>query len=299
MRFKVDVYEQLLILSSILWGTSFVASKIGVGHVDPFYFGMMRWVIGAELLLLIAFLTKKFRPEVFRSKLVWGIGLINAVGLTLQNVGMTQTTATNTVLLVDINVVFVAIISYFVLAEKVTRYTVYGLLFGLVGVGFVSTGGDLSQLTQGSFVGNVLVFSAGVVWAFYIVFQKKLVGPRTEPLMISAAVVTSTAIFSLPIAFLFTTNYALDLTGSAIMVYLGTVCTGGAWLLYIMGLRGKGATESSIILLLEIVFAMAFAYLVLSEMPGWPTAIGGVFIVLSILFVSARPNGNEREKKEG
>ena len=292
MRLKVDKYGQLLILSSFLWGTSFVAAKIGVTNVDPYYLGMWRWIIGAEVLLIIAFAAKTFETRIFRDPMVWGIGFINAIGLTLQNVGLTTTTATNTVLLVDINVVFVAIISYFVLNEKCNRYTVLGLVIGLLGVLYVATGGDMSTLSSGSFVGNVLVFSGGVVWAFYIVYQKKLVDRRTEPFMTSAAVVTTAAVTSIPLALIFGQAAPLDAVGGLAILYLGIVCTGGAWLLYIMGLKGKGATDSSIILLLEIVFAMIFALIILGEVPGWPTLIGAVLIVVAIILVQIKANGN-------
>jgi drug/metabolite transporter (DMT)-like permease len=291
VRFRVDKYGQLLILASMLWGTSFVAAKIGVENVDPYYLGMIRWIIGAEVLVLIAFATRTFETRIFREPIVWGIAILNAVGLTLQNVGLTETTATNTVLLVDINVVFVAMISYFVLSERINRYTILGLAVGLLGVVYVATGGDMSTLSGGTFIGNVLVFSGGVVWAFYIVYQKKLIDRKVEPIMTSAAVVTATAIASVPIALALGHAAPLGMAGALSLLYLGIVCTGGAWLLYIMGLRGRGATDSSVILLLEIVFAMIFAIMILGEMPGWPTFVGALLIVVSIVLVNIRPNG--------
>jgi drug/metabolite transporter (DMT)-like permease len=298
VKLKVDKYGQLLILSSFLWGTSFVAAKIGVTNVDPYYLGMWRWVIGAEVLLIIAFAMKTFETKIFRDPMVWGIGFLNAIGLTLQNVGLTTTTATNTVLLVDINVVFVAVISYFVLNERASRYTVLGLILGLLGVMYVATGGDMSTLASGSLIGNILVFSGGIVWAFYIVYQKKLVDRRTEPFMTSAAVVTTAAVTSVPLALAFGHAAALDMAGGLSILYLGVVCTGAAWLLYIMGLKGMGATDSSIILLLEIVFAMIFALIILGEVPGWPTLIGAVLIVLAIVLVNVRSNGKGKSSED-
>jgi hypothetical protein len=72
VKLKVDKYGQLLILSSFLWGTSFVAAKIGVTNVDPYYLGMWRWVIGAEVLLIIAFAMKTFETKIFRDPMGWG-----------------------------------------------------------------------------------------------------------------------------------------------------------------------------------------------------------------------------------
>jgi drug/metabolite transporter (DMT)-like permease len=68
-------------------------------------------------------------------------------------------------------------------------------------------------------------------------------------------------------------------------------------MLYIAGLRGKGATDSSIILLLEIVFAMIFAYLILGEVPDILTAVGGVLIVSAIVLVSLQESNGKRKKE--
>jgi drug/metabolite transporter (DMT)-like permease len=70
-------------------------------------------------------------------------------------------------------------------------------------------------------------------------------------------------------------------------------------MLYIAGLKGKGALDSSIILLLEIVFAMLFAFLLLGEVPTIATAIGGFFIVLAIIFVSIQENGKKNKERAG
>jgi len=297
MRLRVDKFEAFLILSSFLWGTSFVASKIGVGEVDPFLFALLRWLIAAPVLIFAAYLFTDFDLSIFKDKILWLVGLLNAVGLFLQNAGMTSTTATNAVLLVDINVVFVAIIASLVLKESITKFTIFGLLVGLLGVFIVSTGGDFGKMTDGSLTGNLLVLAAGIVWAFYIVYQKAAVNKHPDVLMMTSSVVVTTLIVSIPIALLFTQSFALSTNGLVAAMYVALICTGGAFMLYIAGLRGKGATDSSIILLLEIVFAMLFAYLILGEVPDMLTAIGGILIISAIVLVSIQ-DSNGKKKRE-
>jgi len=297
MRFRVDKFEAFLIISSFLWGTSFVASKIGVGEVDPFLFALLRWLIAAPVLVLVAYLFTDFDLSIFKDKILWLVGLLNAVGLFLQNEGMTSTTATNAVLLVDINVVFVAILASLILKEAITKFTILGLLIGLLGVFIVSTGGDLGKMTDGSLTGNLLVLAAGIVWAFYIVYQKMAINKHPDVLMMTSSVVVTTLIASIPIALIFTESYALPTSGLIAAMYVALICTGGAFMLYIAGLRGKGATDSSIILLLEIVFAMIFAYLILGEVPDILTAVGGVLIVSAIVLVSLQESNGKRKKE--
>jgi drug/metabolite transporter (DMT)-like permease len=297
MRLRVDKFEAFLILSSFLWGTSFVASKIGVGEVDPFLFALLRWLIAAPVLIFAAYLFTDFDLSIFKDKILWLVGLLNAVGLFLQNAGMTSTTATNAVLLVDINVVFVAILASLVLKESITKFTIFGLLIGLLGVFIVSTGGDFGKMTNGSLTGNLLVLLAGIVWAFYIVYQKAAVNKHPDVLMMTSSVVVTTLIVSIPIALLFTQSFTLSTNGLMAAMYVALICTGGAFMLYIAGLRGKGATDSSIILLLEIVFAMMFAYLILGEVPDMLTAIGGILIISAIVLVSIQ-DSNGKKKRE-
>ncbi len=297
MRLRVGRYEGFLIIASFIWGTSFAVSKIALDHVDPFYLALTRFVIGAGILLLVAFILGRFSLKVFKDPIIWLIGLLNAVGQFMQNYGMLETSATNTVLLVDINVVFVALIAAVVLKESLTRYTFYGLGLGLIGVAIISTGGDFGQIMSGNFIGNLIVFIGGVVWAFYIVYQKKALIGNSDIFMTSAGAITTTAIFGVPIGLLLSSSTGTDIEGFLAILYLGAACTAGAFLFYIAGLKGKGATDSSIILFLEIVFAMLFAFILLSEVPTVFTAIGGVFIVAAILVISVQPNG--ARKKDG
>lgn len=299
MRLRADKYEVLLITSSFIWGTSFVASKIGVGQLDPFFFAMLRFLIAAPVLLLVAYLLTDFDLKIFKDPLIWGIGVLNAVGLVMQNVGMTQTTATNAVLLVDINVIYVAVLAAVILKERLTKYTILGLVIGLMGVGIVATGGDMSQIMSGSFVGNLIVLGAGFVWAFYIVYQKKALNKHPDILMMTSSVIVVTAITSIPLALIFSKSWAITNEGIYATLYVALICTGVAFMLYIAGLKGKGALDSSIILLLEIVFAMLFAFLLLGEVPTIATAIGGFFIVLAIIFVSIQENGKKNKERAG
>ena len=87
MRFRVDRYEAFLLISSFIWGTSFAVSKIALEHIDPFYLALLRFIIGAELLLLVTLILRRFDLRVFKDPIIWMIGLLNAVGQFFQNFG--------------------------------------------------------------------------------------------------------------------------------------------------------------------------------------------------------------------
>ena len=279
-------YELILVVAGIIWGTSFAAGKIGVDNMDPVLFSAMRYSFGGLAIFIALVAMKQFNLSVFRLKGLWIIALFNAIAMLFQNVGMTMTSATNTVLLVDINVVFIAILAVFVLKERLNRRMVLGLLIGLVGVVEISTNGDLSAIFSGSFEGNMLVFGAGILWAFYVVLLTRSLNGTELLASATGAVIIETAIFLIPIMLVLTRDYSIGSTGTLAALYAGIFCTALAFVMYSVGLKHLGATMSSVILLVEIVFGILFAILLLGEMPTVATGIGGVMILLSVIVIS-------------
>jgi drug/metabolite transporter (DMT)-like permease len=296
MKRELVRYEAFLVIASFIWGTSFISVKIGVEHVDPFLFSILRFSLGSIVLLAVLLLLKRLDTRLFKNKLLWGISLINAVALEFQHYGMTMTSATNAVLLVDIDVVFIALLAVVILAEKITNRIVTGLLLGMIGVVIITTNGDLSSVVSGSFLGNAMVFFGGVLWAFYVVYQKKVLMKESDVLLVTGVVIFETTLFLLPMTFIFAGSYVVDSVGWLSVLFTGVFCTGLAFLLYNTGLKAISATIASVILLLEIVFAMLFAFIVLGETPTIVTAIGGALIVIAIIVISL--NGNNESRSE-
>jgi len=281
-------YEALILFASFLWGTSFVAAKIGLEDADPFLYTMVRFLLGSAVLFIAMFLSGRFDWGIMRNRLVWSIAFVNACAYQLQHIGISMTTATNAVLLVDIDVVFVALIAAVVLKEKIGPRIVAGMFIGLAGVVTVTTGGDPGNVLSGTFTGNITVFLSGVLWAFFIVYQKKILIAERNVLMVTTAVIFATAVFLLPMSTVLTRDWSLTSSGWMSAVYTGIFCSGIAFLAYNAGLRRVGATSSSILLLMEIVFGILLAVVLLNEIPAPEVALGGVLIVIAIIIISIR-----------
>lgn len=285
--------ELYLVLAAAIWGTSFVSIKIALSEdVDPIFFALLRFGVGTAAIMAVILYLKRFDPQVMLYPPIILNSFLNALSFALQNVGMVSTSATNSVLLVNTNVGIVAILAAVFLAEAITSRIIAGVALGLLGVLFISTGGDLSAIYSGTFWGNVIVLLAGWVWAFYIVIQKRILDRKTDVLMVTGAIIAETFLFLIPMTLLFTADYSFQSAGWVAVLYIGLACTFAANLLYNAGLQGTRASVSSVILLLEIVFAMIFAVLILGEMPTAVTALGGALILISIAVIS-HANGHE------
>ncbi len=287
MKVPLGRFELFLVLSGVLWGTSFSANKIALnGDADPVLIALLRFIVGTAAILPVVYWMKRLDLKMLVYPPIIVNSFLNALSFALQNAGMASTSATNAVLLVNTNVGVVAILAAIFLAEAITPRILAGIFLGLLGVLFISTNGDLSAIYSGTFWGNVLVLAAGWVWAFYIVLQKKILKPEADVMMVTTAIMADTMLFLIPMTLLFTTNYYISETGWVAMLYIGLVCTFAANLLYNAGLKGVKASVSSVILLIEVVSGMFFAILVLAEMPTMVTAMGGALILVSILVIS-------------
>jgi drug/metabolite transporter (DMT)-like permease len=178
------------------------------------------------------------------------------------------------------------------------RWMVVGLFIGLAGVVVISTNGDLSAIFSGSFEGNMLVFGAGILWAFYVVLLTRELNGTKLLVSATAAVIIETMVFLIPIMLLLTRDYSVESTGTMAAVYAGVFCTALAFVLYSIGLKQLGATMSSVILLVEIVFGILFAIALLGEVPNLATAIGGAMILLSVIVISMNQSEDVKAHQE-
>ncbi len=136
----------LTILAGILWGTSFPIIKIGLTYIDPFAFVFWRFLVATITLLIVMLLLKKLEFKITNKKLLIFLGLANATGYLLQYVGMNYTSAAKAALFINLSAIWVALLSPKLLGESFSKKKIAGVLFGLVGIVFVSTNLDFSTI---------------------------------------------------------------------------------------------------------------------------------------------------------
>ena len=280
--------EVPLVLSGVIWGSSFVTSKIGVEHMDPVLFSFLRYFIATISILPILIFFKHFDRKVLTNKYIIAVSIMNAVAMAMQNISMTMTTSTNAVLLININVVFTALLAVVVLKEVLTRRTLIGLTIGMVGAFIITTNGDIGSLTGGNILGNVIALMAGVLWSFYVIYLAKAMQAGAEQVSATLVTIMYTMLALVPLTLLVQPSYTVDSTALGMAIYGGVICTTVAFLLYNYGLRVLGATKASIILLTEMVFGMFFSMIFLNEIPTVAIAIGAGLVLFAVGLMSIK-----------
>lgn len=269
-----------VVLASVFWGTAFPATKLIVGEVDPLVITTVRLGLGSILGFLILAALGRIDRGYLRDPLVWVLGLLNALAFDLQNLGLDYTTASKTALLVNVNVVFIAILMAVLYKERLTRARSAGIVLGMLGVLVLATRLDPRSLGGGAFFGDALVFGSGLVWAFYVVGVKKEVDRGGDYIALTATVLVTTTVFSIvPLPWV-SGGFHPGAVSWGVLVYLGLVPTFLPMLLYTLSLRTISPTVSSLLVLLEIVVAAVVSVFLLQEVLDGFTLIGGALILV-------------------
>ena len=289
----------LTVFASLIWGTSFPGTKWGLDFVqNEVLFVWLRFVVAIVLTLALVLYFHRLKLSIFRNPVIWMIGGFNAAGFLLQYVGLTLTTSSNTALLVDINVVAVAVVSYFYFKERLGRGQIFGIFLGSLGVLLLTLNKEL-RFDPDEIVGDILVYIAGWCWAFFIIFNKKMLDKHDGVEVGSAAIVTCAAWLTLPTAFLAATGSSMSIEGPGwlVILYLGIFCTFVATLLWASGLEGVSATASATIMLVEVLTALALSILLLEESMSPPAVVGCVLVLSSIYLVAGTGRGEKEPVK--
>ncbi len=275
-----------VILASVLWGTSFPGSKVTVNTVDPLFLTFARMALGALLGMSVLVVTRRINARLFRDPMVWLLGAVNAIGFDLQNEGILLTTASKTALVVNVNVVFIAILMVVFFHEAVHWQKVAGIALGVFGVVVLATRFDPSSLGGGAFLGDVLVFIAGLVWAFYVIGAKKMVDRGADYLALTAGILATTAIVAAIPLFFVGWPLPTNDTGWLGIAYLGLVPTFTPLLLYVASMRTISPTISALLILLEVVVAAILSFVFLRDPLDGYTLAGGALILFGAYVVT-------------
>ena len=287
---KDDKKEALLltIIASSLWGTSFPAIKIGLQYMDAYTFVFLRFFFALLVMLALVFITKKFSFN-FNKRLMLFLGVTNGLAYLLQYIGMSYTSASKSSLLVNLTVVWVALLSPILIKEKIGRKKLSGVILSLIGILFITTNLNFESLGVGNIFGDFMVILAGIIWALFILYNKPLVD-QSKTLMVPLTWLLLFTILPLTPVVPFTVGNFLNLPLEAwiAVIYTAVFCWNIPYYLWSKGLQKISPVTSTIILLNEIVVSVIISIIFLGESLTIISEIGAAIIVIAILLVSIK-----------
>jgi len=191
------------------------------------------------------------------------------------------TTAANAIFLQYTGPAYVLALSPFLLREPFERLDAFCVALSLAGMALFFVG----KVEPGQFWGNVLGALSGITYALTIVLLRRDAKEGAKDAMPSTVLGNLiAALITLPFA---TGDFArITAQGALVLLYLGVVQMGIAYLLLARGLRSVPAAEASLISMLEPTLNPVWVYLGTGERPG-PWAVLGGAVVLAAVFLRA------------
>ena len=293
----------LLLLTAIIWGSAFVAQKSGMDYVEPFTFNGIRTFIGGLVLIPVIFFMEKKNPpeEISREEktkknkelLIGGIccGLALFAASSLQQFGVSYTTAGKAGFITTLYVVFVPIISV-LLRKKVRPIMWLCVAMGAVGL-------YLLCMTDASFrltFGDTLVLLCAVAFAVHILTVDHF-SPKMDGIKLSCIQFLTVGIVSMVCMFIFEHPDIHAILDCAVpILYAGMLSCGLGYTFQVVAQKHAEPTVASLLMSLESVFAVVFGALLLHETMSM-RELSGCLIIFIAVIISQLPE--KKPQKEG
>lgn len=290
---------RLMLLSAvILWGWSFVATKILITYVSPLEALGLRYIIGIPVLVaIVAVRRQTLKVERRHIKLVALASLIITAHFLIQITGLQTTSATNTGWLISVTPLTIAVLSFLILKERITKAALVGIGVATAGILLLMSRGQFTELDWLSSTGDWLVVASAQTWAIYTVATRDL-SRAYKPLPVtfnilwpSAAVVVSLMLATSDLRYL----WHLPATAWWAAIFLGVFTMAVAHWFWQAGVAYLGAARAGYFLYLEPLATTSLAVPYLGEPFGWATAAGGA-MVLAGVFIAERRFGERKAK---
>jgi drug/metabolite transporter (DMT)-like permease len=273
------------IIAGVLFGTSVPVIKLGLEVIPPFLFATLRFLVASAVVVFLLGRRGWLVKELYRSKLMCAIGILNTLGYALQFEGQFLTTASEAALIIGSASLMIPVVALLRGKEKLVWSRSLGVLVGFAGTSLVVAGRG-SMLGGGQFTGDLLILGTAVTIALIFVFSKDLVEARGSS-GVTGGILITTAVLLLPFTILdLGTPISLGLDSWFYILFLAIFSTVGSYYFFAKGLETVSATVSSIILPIEVVVSVVLSVLIFRDPFSLFSGTGAVLIIAGVVMVS-------------
>ncbi len=281
----------LMLLTALIWGSTFVAQQLGMKNVGPFTYTGVRFLIGALIVAPLAlreFIHLRERGIAFtrHDLLAWcGLGVLLFLGAIFQQIGVGGTTVSNAGFLTALYVPMVPLLGW-LLDRHRPHPSVWPATAGTVVGTYFLSGGTFTALTTGDW----WIIASTVFWALHVLLIGRVAAKKGAPILVACTqfvvcgvLATLLAVAQEPIS-----GAQLHAALPAIL-YGGVLSVGIAFTLQVVAQRHTHPTDAAILLSSELIFAALAGAWYLGEQLSTLQLAGGGLIFVCIVAVQLLP----------
>lgn len=279
----------MLLVASVIWGSTFVAQAMGMDHIGPFTFQALRSLIGSLALLPVILVFDRVKAKKGHQKpgkqhtkdlLIGGslCGLTLFVAINLQQFGLLYTTPGKAGFLTALYILIVPIYGLF-LGHKARSSLWLSVAIAAVGLYLLSV---TEQFTIS--IGDLLLIACAFAFAVQILLADHFV-MKVSGVKLCAVQFLVCGLLSLIAMFIFekpTMSGILAAAGP--LLYAGVLSSGVAYTLQILAQRTTPPAIASLLMSLEAVFAVITGIIILGQVPSTREIIGSALMFIAIVY---------------
>ena len=286
----------LIILATVIWGSSFVVMKSSVDVLPTFWLLAIRFTASAIVLALVFWKRWKLADKQY---FIGGgiMGFFLFLAYSFQTFGLEGTTPGKNAFLTAVYCVIVPFLYWAVARQRPDRYNIAAAVLCIAGIGLVSVTGDNAAAVS---MGDGLTLVGGFFFAAHIVAVSRFSQGR-DIFLLTAIQFASFALFSwlgvlatrpaLPVE-------ALDGGLFFSLAYLVIFASCGALLFQNIGQKYTAPATAGVLLSLEAPFGVLFSVLFADERPTPLMALGFVLIFVAVICSETKFSFLRRERRE-
>ncbi len=272
-------HDLLLVLVTIIWGSTFLLVKNTIKLSGPFTFLAICYGIGTVTLALIF---HKRLLRITRAELISGllIGIFLFTGYACQTLGLQYTPVSKAGFITGMSVPLVPVFSFFILRQKPALKAILGIALSIIGLALLSINNEFNFVFG---LGETLILCCAFAFAMHIVCISKFApGANATNLAIVQLALTSLLSFlTMPFAHEAFISPPLIVWGAGL--FMGVADLAFCLLMMNWVQQFVGSTRATLIYSLEPMWAALFGYLLAGEILSIPAWFGCGCILMGMI----------------
>jgi drug/metabolite transporter (DMT)-like permease len=280
----------LLVVTTLIWGTTFPIIKSVVGNLTPSTLIATRFALAALAFIPFA---HQFNLFLIRDGIL--LGAVFFVSLATQTIGMESISASRAGFIIGLNVILVPLFGP-LLGQSVSIKIFLAAGLALSGLGVMCwEGGSLS-------IGDLWMFGCALSYAIYILLLDKVTLRHSSIPLTSVQLITVAILGGIWATSELTEQFSEIISAIrgnfSALLYLGVIATAATTWTQAVAQRRITAYETALLYALEPVFAAIFSFLLLRETLGFRGILGAVLVLAGMILSQRKDNHSSAMTKK-
>ncbi len=288
------------LITIIIWGTTFVSTKVLLEDFAPVDILFYRFLIGLIVLIMVHPHVLTFRS--WRQEALFaGAGLCGVtLYFLLENIALTLTYASNAGMIVAVIPMITAVLAHFFLSgEKLEPRFFIGFAAAFTGLALIFFNGQM--MLKLNPLGDILAAASAFVWAAYAILMKKISTFGYHTIQCTQRIFLYGLLFMVPALFLFDFRFDASPFASPAnwlnILFLGAGASALCFVTWNWSVGVLGAVKTSAYIYMVPVITIAASVVILQEKLTWVAFCGGALTLAGLYISETKPKPQLKEEQ--